>query len=237
MRFIIPLASGLALLSFLLLLAAGPLHRLDVTAYRTGFTLMRWAAYGGIAAALGILAGLVLLRPTEGRALVLAVVGIALAAVTLYVPWSWAQKARRLPGIHDITTDLENPPAFEAILPLRRDAPNPAEYGGPEVAALQREAYPDIGPLILDAPPAAAFDRALAAARDLGWEVVASDPARGRVEATATTTWFGFTDDVVVRITAADGGSRVDVRSVSRVGRSDVGKNAQRIREYLTRLR
>jgi uncharacterized protein (DUF1499 family) len=68
------------------------------------------------------------------------------------------------------------------------------------------------------------------------WEVVAADAAAGRIEATATTPWFGFRDDIVVRIVPADGGSRVDVRSVSRVGKGDLGVNARRIREFLGRL-
>jgi uncharacterized protein (DUF1499 family) len=71
----------------------------------------------------------------------------------------------------------------------------------------------------------------------MGWEIVAADPAAGRIEATATTLWFGFKDDIVVRVSAAEQGSRIDVRSVSRVGRSDVGTNAKRIREYLAKLR
>jgi uncharacterized protein (DUF1499 family) len=157
------------------------------------------------------------------------VVGLIVA----WIPWSWKARAESVPPIHDITTDLADPPAFEAILPLRRDAPNPSEYGGDSIATQQRAGYPDLGPLTLDAPPDAAFLRALEAARDMGWEIVESDPQRGRIEATATTLWFGFQDDVVVRVRPAPEGSRVDVRSVSRVGRSDVGTNASRIREYL----
>jgi uncharacterized protein (DUF1499 family) len=86
------------------------------------------------------------------------------------------------------------------------------------------------------AAPNQAFDRALATARAMGWEIIASDPTAGRIEATDTTLWFGFKDDVVVRVEAAPGGSRVDVRSLSRVGLSDVGTNAARIEKYLTAL-
>ena len=86
-------------------------------------------------------------------------------------------------------------------------------------------------------PPDRAFARAEAAARSLGWDIAAAVPAEGRIEATATTRWFGFKDDVVIRIAAAPGGSRVDVRSVSRVGKSDLGANARRIRAFLAALR
>jgi uncharacterized protein (DUF1499 family) len=81
-----------------------------------------------------------------------------------------------------------------------------------------------------------AFTRALNAARDLGWQIVAAVPAEGRIEATDTTVWFGFKDDIVVRVTPTAGGSRIDVRSVSRLGQGDLGKNAARIRAYLQRL-
>jgi hypothetical protein len=141
-----------------------------------------------------------------------------------------------MPRIHDISTDVVTPPPFVAILPLRKGAPNPAMYGGPETAAKQRQAYPDLNTLVLDIPPAEAFDRALATARKLGWEIVAAVPGEGRIEATDTTFWFGFTDDIVVRIAPAGNRSLVDVRSVSRVGLSDVGTNARRIRAYLRKL-
>ncbi|MGH7527884.1 MAG: DUF1499 domain-containing protein [Gemmatimonadales bacterium] len=227
----LPLA--LAILAALLLLAAGPGTRLELWGFRTGFVLLRWGAYLGIAAAvLAIL--FLLLRPRAGAfPLILA---LLLGAGTAFVPWRWMRRARALPPIHDITTDTERPPAFVAVLPLRANAPNPVVYGGSEIAEAQRQGYPDIQPLALDASPGAAFARALAAAEAVDWELVAADSAAGRIEATATTAWFGFKDDIVVRITPAGGGSRVDVRSVSRVGKSDVGANAERIRDYLGRV-
>jgi uncharacterized protein (DUF1499 family) len=123
-----------------------------------------------------------------------------------------------------------------AILPLRRDASNPPGYGGEAIAAQQLKAYPDVRPLTLTVPPDAAFEKALRAAREAGWDIVESRPDQGRIEATDTTLWFGFKDDIVVRVTASDSGSRIDVRSVSRVGKSDIGTNATRIRNYLSRI-
>ena len=225
----------LGALAFLLLLSAGPGTRLGLWDFRTGFQLLRWAAYLGIAAAgLGLVA--LLWRPA-GSSLWRPLLAVALGALAAMVPWRWMRQASRVPPIHDITTDTERPPEFVAVLPLRANAPNPAAYEGEEVAAQQRAAYPDIAPLRLDAPPGEAFARALAAARESGWEIVAADSAAGRIEATATTAWFGFKDDIVVRVVPDRRGSRVDMRSVSRVGRSDVGANARRIREYLERLR
>jgi len=92
-------------------------------------------------------------------------------------------------------------------------------------------------PLILDLPSVKAFDRAAAAAAKMGWEIVNVNLAHGIIEATDTTFWFGFNDDVVIRISPDARGSRIDVRSVSRVGVSDIGTNAKRIRNYLRVLK
>jgi uncharacterized protein (DUF1499 family) len=165
------------------------------------------------------------------------VIALVLVAAAFALPVSKLRQASRVPRIHDITTDTDRPPSFVSVVALRASAPNPVEYGGPEVAAQQRQGYPDVQPLSLPSPPNQAFDRALATARNMGWEIVASDPPTGRIEATDTTFWFGFKDDVVIRVAAAPNGSRVDVRSLSRVGLSDVGTNAARIRKYLAALR
>lgn len=227
----------LALITGLALPLSGVGYRLGWWEFRPGFTLMGWAAYGGLAAAALSLIGALLTRPGSlKRGFPLAVLGLVGGLVVGGIPWQWWRTAQRVPMIHDITTDTETPPVFVAILPLRAGAPNTADYGGPEIAAQQRTGYPDLGPLTLQAPPAQAFTRALTVAREMGWEIVASEANEGRIEATATTLWFGFKDDVVIRVAPSGNGSRIDVRSVSRVGRSDVGANAKRITDYLSRL-
>ena len=227
----------LALIAGLMLPLAGIGYRLGLWDFRPGLTVFRWAAYAGLAAALLSLIGLFRTRSGSPRGgFSLAVIGLVVGLVATWIPWQWWQTAKRLPLIHDITTDTETPPAFVAILPLRAGAPNKAEYEGPELAAQQRAGYPDLKALTVAIPPAQAFTHALAVAKEMGWEIAASEPAEGRIEATDTTFWFGFKDDVVVRITPAGNGSRIDVRSVSRVGKSDVGKNAKRITEYLGRV-
>lgn len=225
----------LALLSGLALLLAGPGFRFEWWDFRFGFVLMRWAVYGAIAATglavLGLAVGRIR-RAGTGR-LVLA---LLISLPTILVPLMQLQQARSLPRIHDITTDTVDPPDFEAIAPLRANAPNPVEYPGEGVAREQREAYPDIVPLATDVYPTLVFDHALELAHAMSWEIVAADAGLGRIEATDTTLWFGFKDDVVVRIRAGAQGSIVDVRSKSRVGLSDVGANAKRIRNFLERL-
>jgi hypothetical protein len=196
---------------------------------------MRWAAFAGLAAA--ALAMVVLLVPRTRRAgLPALAVALALGLGVALVPWNALRQARAAPLIHDITTDTQRPPEFVAILPLRAAAPNPAAYGGRDVARAQLVAYPDLRPHRTGVAPATAFTRAEQAARDMGWEIVAADAAAGRIEATDTTFWFGFKDDVVIRIEPDGAGSRIDVRSVSRVGLGDVGANARRVRAYLQAL-
>lgn len=229
----IPLLLGV--IAALLLLISGPGTRLDVWDFRTGFKLLQWAAYVGLAASALALFMLVLPR-VRRQALTGLVVALLLGLGVAFVPWSGMRKAGSVPPIHDISTDTTRPPEFVAVLPLRADAPNPVAYGGPEVAAAQMAGYPDLKTHHVNAAPTQAFERALQAARGLGWNIIAADPAAGRIEATDTTFWFGFKDDVVIRIEADASGSKVDVRSLSRVGGSDVGANAARIRAFLKAL-
>ncbi len=229
------IAIGLALLAVLVLFMAGTGTRIGLWDFRTGLGMVKWAAYIGVATAVASLALLAVLRPS-GRLLGLLLVSTAIGLAVVALPWQWRRIARTVPPIHDITTDMGDPPAFEAILPLRADAPNQAEYGGAEVAAQQRAAYPEIAPLYLDATAGAAFTRSLDVARGMGWEVITADSSRGRIEAVATTRWFGFKDDVVIRIVQDGSRARVDVRSVSRVGGGDVGTNARRIRDFIEQV-
>ena len=229
------IALAIAFVAVILLLIAGPGTRMGFWDFRTGFGVMRWAVYIGIGAAV-VAAGMLLmpsLRQANGLALGIALLlGLGVA----FVPWNAMRGAKSVPPIHDISTDTARPPEFVAVLPLRADASNPATYGGPEIASQQIAAYPDLKAYTSALPPAKAFEKALEAARNMGWDVVASDPAAGRIEASDTTRWFGFVDDVVIRVEADGEGSRIDVRSVSRVGKSDVGTNAKRIRAYLAEL-
>lgn len=225
------IALPLSILALLLLLAGGPGYRLGL--WDLGFGLggvMRYATYIGAAGALVGLVFAMIRLPALTSAIIIG-------AVVIAVPMHVRNTAQSLPAIHDITTDTENPPSFEAVLPLRADAPNPPEYPGAETASQQQDAYPEIQPLDSSLEPASLFDHALETARDQGWEIVATDAPGHRIEATDTTLWYGFKDDVVIRIRPTATGSRLDMRSKSRMGRSDLGKNAARIRAYLEDLR
>ena len=223
----------LAVFAIVIAVGAGLGTRWHWWHFSVGFTLLQWGVYSAIAAALLSTWGIYASRPGSARrGLLNALLGLLISLPVIITPLMWMNKARTVPPIHDISTDTLNPPQFQAVLPLRSEAPNSPQYGGAEIAAQQQQAYPDIQPLIVKAAPDAAFTAALQIARDLDWNIVAQDSAQGSIEATDTTFWFGFTDDIVIRIKSSDGGSRLDIRSESRVGRSDVGTNAARIRKF-----
>ncbi|PZO50709.1 MAG: DUF1499 domain-containing protein [Alphaproteobacteria bacterium] len=181
--------------------------------------------------------------------------GIASAVVALVIPLfalGYADYVRNqaasIPPIHDIVSDAAAPLAFsERVLALRAAVPdgnlveadphvpdNPrfGAAAGQAARTLQQAAYADIQPIIVARPPAEAFEAALAAARAQGWSIDATEPATGRIEASVRSLWFGFVDDVAVQVSPAAEGSRIDVRSTSRVGVSDLGANAARIRGF-----
>lgn len=233
---LVPLiALGLAALSIAVLGAAGPLYRIGVS-LASSYEIMRWAEYIGLAASL-LAAGATIYsyRVRKWGATLISALALVIGLVSVAIPLAWQQRAQRLPSIHDITTDLENPPAFQAVLSKRVGAANRLDRT-PQLSLLQREGYPDLAPITLPTPPATTFDRALAVAQSQGWEIVTADKSTGRIEATDTTRWFGFTDDIVVRLTPWGAGTRVDVRSASRAGAGDLGRNARRIREFLDDL-
>lgn len=224
-----------------MLLALGPLGwRAGWWSYRLAFSsLMPWAFGCGIAgAALGLIVAAFGHSGLARRHFAAAFAAVVIGAVTAAVPWHYKQLNSKFPPLNDITTDWKSPPQFVAAVPLRKaEHGNSAVYGGAAVAALQRKFDPDIKPLIARQPPAKAFAAALATAREMGWQIIASDPASGHIEATDRSRWFGFADDIAVRIEAAGSGSRIDVRSSARHGHGDFGVNAARVRAYLAALR
>jgi len=228
------LALAGSLLALLLLASSGFGSRFGLWHFRTGFAILKWSAYLGLASSLCALAvGGWCLKRRQVTGVILSVVALVCGLAAFGVPYSWTLKAQSYPRIHDISTDLDHPPQFVAVVPLR-GAPVPS--GGAVVAAQQLKAYPDLKTLILSVPMPQAFQSALDTAKEMGWQIVAQVPAEGRIEATDTTLWFGFKDDIVVRLFPAGDRTLVDIRSVSRVGISDVGTNAKRIRTFLAKM-
>ncbi|HEX9810422.1 MAG TPA: DUF1499 domain-containing protein [Alphaproteobacteria bacterium] len=230
---------GLAVLVAALLVLAAFGSRWGWWEFRDAFAAMRWIVYGGLGAlAIATVGAVLAVRRRSLLGVVAGLAGLALAAAAVWIPYQNRVELRESPRLSDITTDMLNPPAFVAIVELRRqaNARNPVEYGA-DKAALQRRYYPDLAPVIVNLPPAEAFDRALAVVRDLGWTMVAADKDAGRIEAYDTTFWFGFVDDVVIRVARAEQGTRVDIRSSSRIGRREAGMNAKRVRAFLAAMR
>ena len=208
------------------------------------------------AAAIGLLALVVAVAVKPRRGWVAALVAIAVPAGGLAYGNSVRQVATSLPPIHDISTNPDLPPLFsDAVMAQRATAfngnpvlppnenitafsrDNVTPFSGRSFAELQREAYPGIQPVLLTGVTVAdAHAKAKEAATALGWAIVTDDVASGRLEAVETSFWFGFKDDIVVMISQDGAGVRVDARSVSRVGRSDLGMNAKRLEAFLERM-
>ncbi len=235
-RWLARLALALGTVSAAAAVLPGFTYRMQWVSLGSAFMTLRWATYGAIAGAVLALAALVWLstaRAPRGRGIATAglVLGILVAAPPLYM----FNQAQQLPKIHDISTDTDDPPSFVNMLPLRAGAKNPVDYKR-GTAAEQKRGYPDIAPMHLDVPPPQAFERAERAARAMGWQIVTSMPQALRIEATDTTLMFGFKDDIVIRVRARGAGSVIDVRSLSRIGGSDIGANARRVRAFLRRV-
>jgi uncharacterized protein (DUF1499 family) len=215
-------------------MAAGLGSRFGLWHFRTGFVLLRIDVYlcGAALVVAAVAFGISLVRRFRG-ALPVALAALLIPMFPLAAIMAQARDARHLPRIHDITTDFAEPPQYSAVIPLRPPGSNSLKYEGPSVAASQAAAYPDIQPILSRRKPDRAFELARELAHAYGWKIVREDREAGEMEAVDTTFWFGFKDDISIRIRPHPGGSRVDIRSVSRVGVSDVGTNARRIRRFM----
>ena len=228
-------ALALGALAIILPMLGGLGTRAGVWSWPIGLLL---TPLGLLVAVIGLLLGavaLLRLRKT-GHAPGAAVAGTGISAMSsLYLGYLVALSFI-LPRIHNISTDIEDPPEFTMAASLRGEGDNPLFYDSEVIGPVQREAFPGLGPLELDLPPRRVYELARGALLDMGLELVREAPEQGEIEAVATTFWFGFKDDVVVRLRATDPGTRMDVRSVSRVGIGDFNANADRISEIIERV-
>lgn len=168
--------------------------------------------------------------------------GILFAVLMLVVPLYFGWLAITLPGINDVSTDLVEPIPFIQRSGVRPDNAVPIATNTRESAKLQRVAYPNVRPLFVGTSTEDTFEAAVMVGEDLGWDFIASEPPldsdnAGRFQAVETTLIIGFKDDIMVVVSPDAGGSRVDMRSVSRFGKHDFGHNAARITEFMIALR
>lgn len=211
--------------------------------FRGGLGALRYLFFAAAAGALLGLVGLVMARRRAKLMLANLLALVVALGFVLYLG-NLVRIARSVPAIHDVATDLDDLPQFTRLQVRADNLENIPDEGKPELKALppeerwkaiHRAHYGDLRTVRLAAPPAEVARRAAELARSRGWEVAVAEA--DRVEATHTSTFFRFKDDVVVRIRPAPGGaSLVDMRSISRVGGSDVGMNAKRVRAFLADL-
>lgn len=252
---LIRLSVIIAVIALVLLAASSVGTRGGIFGFQIGLMVFALAALVGALAILLALVGLIWTLFAEDKSglrtsVIALIVGAGVVAMPAYFVLSGL--IAKYPPIHDVTTDTVNPPQFVDVMERRGKHSNPVDYAaevvpanmpgaggmaGRSVASIQQEYYPDIKPLTLNMSEEDAYWVALETAMGMGWEIVASDIDRGHIEATATTRWFGFKDDVVIRLTPdGDEKTRLDIRSCSRVGGGDVGTNAKRVRKYLAKV-
>lgn len=258
-RWVLRIALALAILVPLNFMLAGIGSRVGLWSWQSGLGTMT-RDIGIVLIGASLIAGLIalllafLIKPRKGLVIALAAIIIPILAFAQLA--ATRAKVASLPFIHDITTDTQDPPSFGPVVMAERDAlegANTVAYAGKTartaernaagepveklVSALQTQAYPEVRTLVLSEPPDVVFGRAEQVARDLGWAIQERNPEAGRIDATDTTFWYGFKDDVTIRLRPAQGGgTRVDIRSISRVGGSDIGANAARIKAFLDRM-
>ena len=240
--------AGTILVGLILAAVSGPLNRFGITGFVPALLAL---GAGGLLLFLGLLLAVIGLLIANSRGLAFDKGRISLAIIGALAVGGYLVStflgARGVPTLHEISTDLESPPPFVAIKVIREQNPklNPSDYvreldiRGTKLSVpdAQRKAFPDIQPVMLAVPPEQAFAMVDKAISDMGWERVATVAAEGRIEATDSTRFFGFKDDVVVRVRAAGAGSRIDIRSKSRVGLGDAGTNARRVRALMARIK
>ena len=229
--------SRLAVLALIILVLSMTGLRFHMLAFSIPLAGIAVAGLVGIAALLVTLLGAISIVTGRRSGLLTVLVGIILAVIAA-TPFTMSfLTARSVPPIHDISTDLVNPPQFAAVVALRAGSPNALDRKTPaDLAALQQKAYPNLAPMKVNAPPGKVFEAAREVVHDMGWTLDAAMPETGMIEATATTPLLHFKDDIAIRIAETEYGTRVDMRSVSRVGMSDLGANAARIFKFETAL-
>ena len=226
----------------LIILVTGPLgYKFALVPLQPSLISLLIAFAGGaLVFLIGVVYLVIAVRSGLGRNQNLVIVSMILGLLPVVIMGPQMAAAVDVPPIHDITTDTANPPEFVAIVALRENAPNGYEYGVSEawpahkLSASTREAYPGLKSIESGLSVMDAVDLAEDTLQAMGLQIVAVDVDAGLVEATATTFWFGFKDDMVVRVVGDGEGSRIDLRSMSRVGQSDVGANAARITDFST---
>ena len=195
------------------------------------------AVFGGVI--LSIFAGFFVFKSIRNRTVPdrnLCLISLIISLLPLIIMAPQIVAAVSVPPIHDISTDTQNPPAFVETKLSRIGAQNGVEYGdavwpAERLAAATLSAYPELRPINSSLERSEAIEKSREVLESMGLEIISVDFEAGRLEAVETSFWFGFKDDIVVRVQEAPNanGVRIDIRSKSRVGQSDLGVNAKRV--------
>ena len=214
----------------------GPLFaHFEIVPPMVGFIVL---AIGLLDAVIGLISGLIAMLRDGPASRSSAIGGLVASLLVLGVVILAASRGGAVPRINDITTDTVNPPQFVQAARLDENVGRDLSYPGESFAVQQRAGYGEITPLALALEPGAAFGRVFETANQIeSWEITLADPGRGVIEGVDTTWLFRFKDDFVIEVRAdGSGGSLVHMRSKSRDGKSDVGANAARIRDFFARV-
>jgi uncharacterized protein (DUF1499 family) len=165
---------------------------------------------------------------------------LILSMMVLAVPLWSLPDLLQLPRLYEVTTDIASPPAFDRIAKIRPGQANPVRYE-PSFGPLQMAAYPDVKPLYVSRPIADVYFAVHEVVKSLNWKVIdeqsPENAKTGYIEAVDRTFIFGFTDDVAIRITGSPKTAKIDIRSSSRFGQHDLGRNAKRIRRFMVEVK
>lgn len=223
----------LSIISLIAVLLPGPLFKYNITGLAGSFGVLGIGALLAIVSI--ILVGVQFFFYRPSIQLISTIVSTAFACIALSIPLGLVIKAKQVPPIHDITTDVVNVPMFDVLLSQREGALNPASYDH-SIAPLQQQAYPDIATRLYKHNKQTLVEAIKTSLEILDLNFINYDENKGLIEATHQSNWFGFVDDVAIRLEESEMSVKVDIRSKSRVGRSDLGQNAQRIRSIFDQL-
>lgn len=235
-------SSRLALFVLQLLLVAIVLHRFAGLSTPIAINLFAVALAGAVLSLLLAIAAFARIWQNGVPGTARTAFAVLVASAMLAWPAAYLAPFLSLPAINDITTDAAHPPPFIALARARPREANPPVYPGIPFALEQAAAYPDIRPLEITRPLDDTFDITRSVIEKQGWQIVREEPpgkdgAPGLIEAVDRTLVLGFFDDISIRVTGGKALSRVDVRSASRYGTYDLGRNAERIRDLIVQLR
>jgi uncharacterized protein DUF1499 len=214
-------------------------YRFGIMNYQVALIILVGGAAMGMMAVLSGIVSIfgIITSDSKVSGMLLALTGLILGLAVVAPVFLTVQAGYKVPRIHDISTNLQDPPKFTTIRTLRTAEHNSLDRKTPaNLVQLQQAGYPNLGALLIDRDSSQVFKEAVALVKARDWEIIDISAKNGTIEATDTTKIMGFKDDVVIRVSEKENKTIVDMRSASRIGISDMGTNAARIKAFLDDL-